>query len=467
MTESHVANFMSRTILLLTVSFFFQGSLSAVQLNPLFSDGMVLQRDVPTSVFGKADGNEKVTVKIAGKTYETEAEDGRWLVTLEPLSAGGPHVLSVTGDDEVTISDVLVGEVWICSGQSNMEWKFDEADGAEEERPQAVYPSIRTFEVSHNARQEPQDVFAGKWTKCTPESVDSFSAVAYYFARELHNRLGVPVGIIDSTWGGTPAQAWTSLEKLKENPALSHYVDEFDSFKERGFKDFDQRSATSLFNGMVSPMIPYTMKGVAWYQGESNAQQAHEYQTLLTTMIADWRGRWGQGAFPFYFVQIAPHKDMVPELREAQFKTHLDVENTALIVTTDVGDAEDIHPRQKEAVGTRLALAALAKDYDKDIEFSGPLFRKHEVRDGKVVLYFDHLGGGLVAKGDPLMGFEIAGEDGRWRTARAIIAGENVILSHDQVSVPTAARYGWANVPEVNLFNRADLPASPFRTGEH
>lgn len=520
----------SSTTTTLAALAFAAGSLHAeVKPNPLFTDGAVLQRGQAVPIWGTARDGEKVSVAIGDQTLTTTAANGTWRVELKPLTAGGPFTLTIAGDNTVTVNNVMVGEVWVCSGQSNMEWPFNKAANAAEERPKAIYPKIRMFTVAKTISIKPLAEARGSWVECSPETVGGFSAVGYFFARDLYQKLGIPVGMIHTSWGGTPAQAWTSIEGLEKDPALRGYADAAKSAienhpaavaaypaKREEFKaaksaweetvgkpyqealrawgeataaakaagqplppkpapaspqpaapkgpDGNQNSETTLFNGMVNPLIPYAIKGAIWYQGESNAGQSRLYQTLFPAMIADWRVRWNQGNFPFLFVQIAPFNGQPPEIREAQFLTLAKSENTAMAVTTDVGNAKDIHPTRKEPVGQRLALAARALAYGEKTEYSGPLYQSMAAKGDKIVLSFTHTGGGLVAKDGELKGFTIAGADGNFVSAKAVIDGSNVIVAAEGVAEPKAVRYGWENVPDVNLYNQEGLPASPFRT---
>lgn len=525
----NVKSFVSTTSLLAIAATFSSPLQADVKPNPLFTDGAVLQRGQAVPVWGSARDGEKVTVEIGDQKVSTTASNGKWSVELKPLKEGEALTMKITGDNTVTINNLLVGEVWVCSGQSNMEWKFAQSHNAKEEGPKANYPKIRMFTVKKTTATKPLTEADGSWVECSPQTVGGFSAVGYFFARDLHQKLGVPVGIIHTSWGGTPAQAWTSLEGFGDNPELKVYVDsankklstydaevaaypaqmeEFENktkqwnetvgnaYKEtlKAWTEAAEQAKkagqpqppkpvpstpqpkapakpepgsghpTALYNGMIAPIIPYAIKGAIWYQGESNAGQSKQYQTLFPAMIADWRGRWKQGDFPFFFVQIAPFKGQPPEIREAQFLTLAKVKNTAMAVTTDVGNANDIHPNQKEPVGQRLALAARALTYGEKIEYSGPLYESMTVKDGKIVLSFKHVGGGLVAKDGELKGFTIAGEDKKFVPAKAKIQGATIEVSAEGVADPKAARYGWENVPDVNLYNKEGLPASPFRT---
>jgi sialate O-acetylesterase len=500
-----------------------------IRPNPLFSDGAVLQRDQAVPIWGTARDGEKVTVELCGQKATTVAEKGVWRVELKPLRAGGPFTLTFTGDNSLTLNNILVGEVWICSGQSNMEWGFDRAANAAEERPKAVYPKIRMYTVAKKVSMKPLTEAPSTWVECSPEKVGGFSAVGYFFARDLYQKLGIPVGMIHTSWGGTPAQAWTSIEGLGSDPKLKGYLDaanaalanypaameaypvklaEFKAAKEvwdetvgkpyqLALKTWTEESAkakeagqsasakpqpaskapapptnpeggsnkeANLFNAMIHPLVPYAIKGAIWYQGESNASQSLLYQTLFPAMIADWRTRWKQGDFPFLFVQIAPFGGQPPEIREAQFLTLSKSPNTAMAVTTDVGDAKDIHPTRKEPVGQRLALAARALAYGEKVEYSGPLYQSMQVKGEEVILSFTHTGSGLVARDGELKGFTLAGADGKFVPATAKIDGSNILVTASGVTDPKAVRYGWENVPDVNLFNHEGLPASPFRT---
>jgi sialate O-acetylesterase len=450
-------------LLLLAVS-----SSSAVQAevkpNPLFTDGAVLQRGQNVPVWGTANDGEKVTVKFGGQTVTTTAQGGKWKVELKPLEAGGPFTMEISGENTVTLQNLLVGEVWVASGQSNMEWKFNASHDPEAERPKAKYPNIRMFTVTKAVSLEPLDEVKGSWVECSPQSVGNFSAVGYYFARDLQAKLGVPVGVIHTSWGGTPAQAWTSAEGFKGHSELQGYASQVKAAATAPPEKLGQNFPTVLYNGMLAPVIPYGMKGVIWYQGESNAGKSKEYQTLFPAMIADWREKWKIGDFPFLYVQIAPFKNQPPEIREAQLLTLPKTRNTAMVVTTDVGDANDIHPKRKEPVGHRLSLAARALAYGEKIEYSGPLFESMKATRGKAEISFRHTGGGLVAKDGELRGFTVAGADGNFVAAKAEIQGDKVVVSAEGVAAPKTVRYGWENVPDLNLFNKEGLPASPFRS---
>lgn len=480
------------------------GSVNAdVKPNPLFSDGAVLQQGVEIPVWGTAAAGEKVTVSLDGQEASATADaDGKWKVQLPSRQAGGPFVMTLSsGNKTIKLNDVFVGEVWVCSGQSNMEWKLAQAANAATEVPQANYPRIRMFTVPKNVSANPVSEAAGKWEVCTPATAPGYSAVGYFFARDLFKARSVPVGMIHSSWGGTPAEAWTSYAGLTTKPTLKFYTEALRKSVDGYFKSLEsvrktidpflakypeipstppwpndfptnlpvnpfssQNTPTVLYNGMIAPLIPYAIRGVIWYQGESNASQAKLYQTLFPAMIADWREKWGLGDFPFLFTQIAPFAGQPPEIRESQFLTLGKSAKTAMAVTTDVGDPQDIHPRKKEPVGQRLALAARALAYGESLEYSGPLFTSLKIDGSKAIVSFAHVGAGLTAQNGELKGFTIAGADGKFVPAQAEIVGETVVVSSPGVVAPTAVRYGWANVPDVNLFNKEGLPASPFRS---
>lgn len=500
-----------------------------IKPNPLFTDGAVLQSGQSVPVWGTARDGEKVTVEIGEQKVSTTATNGLWRVNLKPLTAGGPFTMTLTGDNVVTVNQILVGEVWVCSGQSNMEWPLQRADNADQEIPLANYPKIRMFTVKKNVSIKPLAEAEGRWVECSPASAGGFSAVGYFFARDLYQKLDVPVGMIHTSWGGTPAESWTSIEGLGKDPELKAHLDAaqaaianyptkvaaysekieaftaaqvaweetvnkpyavaLEAWKEEVAQaklanqalpekpklpsqkpsrpekpDGNQNSETTLFNGMLNPIVPYAIKGTIWYQGESNANRARLYRTLFPVMIADWREKWNQGNFPFLFVQIAPYRDQPAEIREAQLLTLAKSENTAMTVITDFGNANDIHPTQKEPVGHRLSLAARALAYGEKIEYSGPLYQSKSIQSDTIILSFTHVGGGLVAKDGDLKGFTIAAADGKFVPAKAVIEGTTIRVSAPDVKAPQAVRFGWENVPDLNLFNTDGLPASPFRT---
>jgi len=484
-----------------------------VKLPSVFGEHMVLQREMPVPVWGWADPGEKVTVTFAGQSKSATADsNGRWSVKLDALKAGGPHVLAVQGTNTVRFNDVFVGEVWLCSGQSNMAWTVNMSANKDAEIAAANYPQIRMLSVARKTAQQPQDNCQAEWKVCSPSTVGGFSAVGYFFGRELHQQLGVPVGLIDSSWGGTPIQAWTCVKAQLEVRQLAPIIEAFEKAAasynaDRARENYEKQLAkwkemaakakkegkpaprrpqspqdpgTSphgpgrLFNGMIAPLAPYAIRGAIWYQGESNAGNAKIYGLQLRTMIANWRSLWKQGDFAFLSVQLpnfmAPQQQPSetggwPLIRE-QFLQTLSVPNTGMAVTIDIGEANDIHPRNKQDVGKRLAQWALAKVYGKDVIPSGPLYRSMRKDGSKIVLEFDYADGLTARGGQKLKGFAIAGPDRKFVWAEAQIVGDKVIVSSPEVKTPVAVRYGWANNPDCNLYNKAGLPASPFRTDD-
>lgn len=467
-------------------------SRAEVKPHALFSDHMVIQRDMAAPVWGTAEPGQEVTVSIAGQTKKAvTGPDGKWQVKLDPLPAGGPHELSI---GQVALKNVLVGEVWVCSGQSNMEWSVRSSANPEAEIAGANYPKIRLFTAPRRSIDTPQKDVNGAWKPCSPETIAGFSAVAYFFGRELWKTLEVPVGLIHSSWGGTAAELWTRRGVLEADADFKGLLDAYDKRREahasalERHKEAAQKAKaegkpapkappgpglapSSLYNGMIAPLIPYAIRGAIWYQGESNASRARQYQKLFPAMIKNWREDWGQGDFPFLFVQLAnfmarkpdPSESAWAELREAQLRT-LSVPKTGMAVIVDIGDAKDIHPKNKQDVGRRLALAAQAVAYGRDVVSSGPIFDSMNVEGDRVRLTFKHVGGGLVARGEKLTGFAIAGADKKFAWADAKIDGSHVIVWSDKVPQPAAVRYAWADNPECNLYNKEGLPASPFRT---
>jgi sialate O-acetylesterase len=473
---------------------------AAVKPHGLFTDNAVLQQGVPVPVWGTASDGEKVTVKLNGQEVSTTAQDGKWMVRLKPLKAGGPFTLTIAGENTIELKNVLVGEVWICSGQSNMQRSVTQSANPQETAANSKDSMLRLFTVQRRAADAPEsDLRQGNWSECAPDTVPSFSAVAYFFGRDLRKALNVPVGLISTNVGGTPAEAWTRRGVLESDPMLRGYLERhelavknypqaLERFREAEAKAKAEgkqpprppadpaqsaQRPCGLYNAMIAPLIPYAIKGAIWYQGESNAGRAYEYRTLFPAMIRNWREDWKQGDFSFLFVQLAPFMQIVSEpqesawaeLREAQLLT-LKTPKTGMAVITDAGDPNDIHPKQKEPVGARLALAARRIAYGERIVHSGPIYRSMKVEGNKVTLTFNNVGGGLVAKDGELKGFAIAGEDKKFVNAQAEIQGNTVVVWSSQIEHPVAVRYGWANCPVVNLFNKAGLPASPFRTDD-
>lgn len=625
---------------------------ASLRLPKILGDHMVLQQKSFAKIWGWAEPEQvvKVTTSWNHKTYRVVTDqEGNWQVRVATGKAGGPYTVTIEADITRVLEDILLGEVWICSGQSNMEWPLSRAETAAEELPRSEYPEIRLFTVEKNIASIPNKDFNGSWELCSPKNAGSFSAVGYFFGQMLHQELGVPVGLVNTSWGGTPSESWTSREKLSEFGDFDQQLEvlygtsnaemeearkeqlrieamiknqqDFENMENIGFSEgwmnpeFDDSSwgtmtcpaewssieevgmlegvvwmrklitlpkqwkgkaltlelgpvdemdityingvevgsmrkvndwntprvyevpatlltsgqiqlsirivntngqggifgkpeqlkiypagssdkkpvllggswkyriaykfpevpmminshtPSVLYNGMLHPMRDLAVKGAIWYQGESNRTRAFQYRTIFPGMIEDWRAAWNQGDFPFYFVQIAPFnygsEETSPELREAQLLTLSKVNHTGMAVTMDIGNPDDIHPTNKRDVGKRLALWALAKDYEKELVFSGPLYKEHIVEGNKIRIYFNCTGGGLEARGGPLTHFEIAGEDQVFHPAEAIIDGEAVVVSAAQVASPVAVRYGWSNAAEPNLSNAEGLPASSFRT---
>lgn len=472
-----------------------------VKPNTLCTEGMVLQQKAKVHIWGTADKGEKVTVSFRGKDTSVDADqDGKWLVTLESGEAGGPLPMTIAGKNKIEYKNVLVGEVWVCSGQSNMEWSINASNQGDKDSAMKAEenPNLRMFTVQKNTQAEPVTDVKGSWVEAGPKTVGGFSAVGYFFARDLQQKLKVPVGMIHTSWGGTRAEAWTSPAVLAADQDYKGELEKFHKDYEAYKKDtqnvknpMNANSPSVLYNGMIAPILNYTIAGAIWYQGESNAGKAYAYRTLFPMMIKNWRADWKQGDFPFYFVQLAPftavNKDPGEsnwaELREAQSLT-LKIPNAGQAVITDLGDENDIHPTPKQPVGERLALIARNKVYGEKVEYSGPVFKEMKIEGNKAVLTFDHADGletkNLVlvprdkhkewriqdGTAKELMGFTICGEDKKFHNAKAEIVNGTVVVTCDDVAKPVAVRYGWAQHPVVNLYNKAGLPASPFRTDD-
>ncbi|MCC9137607.1 sialate O-acetylesterase [Pontibacter silvestris] len=439
-----------------------------VQLPAVFSNHMVLQQNSEVTVWGWAKTGEEVTVIPSWNNtpIKVKADNlAKWQVKLQtPAAGGGPYTIKVQGYNTIEIEDVLIGEVWLCSGQSNMEWTARAGiDHAAEEVPKANYPSIRFFSVQHRTADAPQLDLNGEWVVCTPKTMIDFSAVGYFFGRELYQNLNVPVGLINSSWGGTPAEIWMNADTIAADKELAEAAAELKEV------EWGPVQPGKAYNAMIAPLIPFKIAGALWYQGEANTGNPEEYAQLLPALIRNWRSEWNS-KFPFYFVQIAPWKDYAPQqgvlLRDAQRRS-LRVPNTGMVVVSDIGNNDNIHPTNKIDVGVRLANWALNKTYGKkDIVFSGPLYRDMKVEGKKIRIFFDHIGKGLVTKGKELTGFEIAGPDQKFVKANAKIDGNTVVVQAKSVKNPVAVRFEWSNAVDPNLFNTAGLPASSFRTDD-
>ena len=476
-----------------------------VRLPVLVADHMVVQRGGPARIWGRAEPGEAVSVSFRGETRRAAADgDGLWEVWLSPGEAGGPFELAIEGRNRIVLKDVLVGDVWIAAGQSNMEWPLEWAGEAEAELAAARHPRLRLFRAMHRLSEYALDDLYGKpWAESSPQTARDFSAVGYHFGRYLEESAGVPIGLIQVAWGGTPVDAWTRLGAITADAALLPSLAEWARRMEghpaallryqRECRQWEAAAAEAkaagrrlppnpvrpagpespwrpgaIYNAMVAPATRFRIRGVIWYQGESNttAERAPVYGRLFRTMIEDWRRAWGQGDFPFLFVQLANFagapESQWPEVREEQRQT-LGLANTAMAVTIDLGEANNIHPRNKREVGRRLALAARALVYGEKIVWSGPLFRQATREGAGVRLWFDHASGGLVARGGRLRGFELAGADGKFAPAEARVEGATVVVTSSGVAAPRQVRYGWAANPDCNLYNAEGLPASPFR----
>ena len=444
-----------------------------VRLPSIIGSNMVLQRDRDVPIWGWDDPGATVTVSIAGQTQSATADGkGRWLVHLDKSPAGGPHTMTIEGTSKLALEGVLFGEVWLCSGQSNMEWAVNNSNNPEEERAAGNYPNIRHIKIPHRPADSPQDnVPSNGWQPTTPQTVGGFTAVGYFFGRHLHKELDVPIGLIGSNWGGTRIEPWTPPEGFQHIPALKNIADNLDKFPSKNAKGaINHQTSLALYNGMIHPLLPYSIRGAIWYQGESNNGEGMLYHEKMKALIHGWRTVWNNPELPFYFVQLAPYRyggdpERLAGIWEAQAAT-LSVPHTGMAVTVDIGNVKDIHPRNKQDVGKRLALWALAKTYGKsDTVYSGPLYRSMKVEGDAIRLSFNHVGSGLISRdGQPLSHFTIAGEDSKFVPATATIDGETIIVQADGVSSPKAVRFAWHQEAEPNLSNKDGLPASPFRT---
>ena len=491
-------------------------SAAPVGLAPLFGDHAVLQRDKPVPVWGWAGAGDPISVSFRGQTVRaTAAADGRWSVTLSPMGASAdPADLVVAGRNTVTLHDVVVGEVWLCSGQSNMEFTVDDGgqsyhvNNSKMELAAANYPMIRQLKVERTVKVAPADtVNTSGWKAASPETAGQFTAVGYFFARDIQNAIGVPIGIVDSPWGGTPVESWmsdparnsTSLASTLDarwTKAMSEWpperVAKYPAEMEAWSKAEAHATATNtknplhwpqppastnspalpggLYNGMIAPLEPGAFRGILWYQGESNADHPSEYAELFGTMIKSWRAAFGQGDLPFYYVQIANYGDENERtnrdwarLREAQTQV-LSLPNTGMAVTIDIGEAHNIHPRNKQELGRRLALIARAKVYGVPPEASGPVFAGATVEGGAIRVRFTHAGDELSARGGEVQALEVAGEDKVFHPASAVIETDTLLVSSADVEAPVAVRYAWTNSPQANLYGDSGLPAAPFRS---
>ncbi|MGO8705759.1 MAG: sialate O-acetylesterase [Candidatus Brocadiia bacterium] len=507
---------------------------AAVRLSRIFSDGMVLQREMPVPVWGFAKAGEKVTVRFGGQEKSATADEGgKWMVRLDAMPASAsPREMTVAGENTLTLRDVLVGEVWLCGGQSNMEMNVGSSMDFGAEKAAATNSAIRQVKIPRSIAAAPRDDLSdspGKWAVCAPATVGEFTAAGYFFAREIAKDLDVPVGLVSDCWGGTSIEPWTPVEGFRlptsdsQMRDLSRRVDSWNPATEAGQAAYLQylekvkewipaaESAvaakrvpppapkppepepnngqpTYLFNAMIAPVIPYAIRGAIWYQGEANGGEGMVYFHKMKALVGGWRQLWGEGDFPFYYVQLPGWQRSDPakpaggdgwaRLREAQLR-FLTFPNTGMAVAIDLGEADNIHPKDKQDVGMRLALCALGGTYGKKIVFSGPLYKSLAIEGDKIRIAFDHAEGGLIAgeknglgpvseaKDGKLRWFAIAGKDKVWYWADAVIDGQTVLVSSDKVPEPVAVRYAFAMNPEgANLYNKDGLPASPFRTDD-
>ncbi|MEN6405272.1 MAG: sialate O-acetylesterase [Thermoguttaceae bacterium] len=486
---------------------------AALELPKIFGDHMVLQQGQPVPVWGSGNTGDEVTVSIAGQTVKTEVDDnGRWSVTLAKLEVGEKPLemtVKTSAGDTITYKDVLVGEVWLCSGQSNMRRGVIASENGKREVAAAQFPQIRLITVPNVGTQEPQSNFSGEWVACSPQTISKFSAVGYFFGRMIHQELKTPVGLIDCSWSGSACESWINRSALESDPEYRDLLAKWDELMktydpQKAEKEWQDKKAewqrqvtdakasgktppkepakpndprtgnvrpANCYNGMLLPLKPFAIRGVIWYQGEANIGRPDQYRHLFPLLIRQWREEWGQGDFPFGFVQIAPYryKNQNPtkcaELWEAQTMTLQTSPNTGMAVTMDIGDIHNIHPKNKQEVGRRLGLWALANVYGRSLVYSGPLYKSMAVEGDKIRVRFDHVGGGLVAKdGKPLAEFTIAGEDQRFEPATAVIDGDAVVVHSDNVAKPVAVRFAWRDTALPNLANKEGLPAASFRT---
>lgn len=493
--------------------------LADVSLPSVLSSHMVLQRDIPVPVWGWAGAGEQVAVSFAGQTKTTSADgDGRWMVKLDALPVNAqPQAMMIKGGNEIKLDDILVGEVWIGSGQSNMQWSVESSLNPQQEIAEANYPNIRLFNVPLVSSPVKNDNVNASWAACSPQSAPKFSAVLYFMGRHLHKELNVPVGLIASSWGGSRIEPWTPVEGFEQVPsqrdnvrtirmntpgypehdnAMQGYLGQVQAWAVAG-KDLvkarkplpplpdrpgplahGHQQLVGTYNAMIHPLVPFAIRGAVWYQGESNNGEGMLYLDRMKALIGGWRAVWKQGEFPFYHVQLAPYNysrkgpevdratTALAEIWEAQAESVKQIPHTGMAVITDIGNVADIHPKNKQEAGRRLALIALANDYGrKDLVFSGPVFREHAADGARIRVKFDHTGGGLASRDSkPLTWFEVAGADGKFVAADAAIDGNDVLVSAAGVAEPKAVRFAWSQIAEPNLMNKEGLPAGAFRT---
>ena len=510
---------MKITVIVLISSLLFLSpafAFAEVKLPRIFGNNMVLQRDMPAPIWGWAAADDEISITLSRQNEEAEIvhtdtvkadEKGNWRAVLPATTAGGPYTLNVVGSNTVELTNILFGEVWVCSGQSNMAWSVNASKNRDAEIAAAKYPMIRLFNIPRASSGLPALDVNAEWRPTSPNTVRHFSAVAYFFGRHLHKELDVPIGLINTSWGGSRIEPWTPPVGFETVPTLSSITEEVEDIKNdyrlqlsdklKQLEDWiaESREAlendgvilqipenihplmphqkpTAIYNRMIYPIIPFAIRGALWYQGESNMREGMVYHEKMKALIHGWRKVWEQGDFPFYFVQLAPwggydrnDPTHLPRLWEAQTAT-LALPNTGMVVTTDIGNIRDIHPRNKQDVGLRLAYWALAKTYGKDdVAYSGPLYKSMEVEGSTIRISFDYVGSGLMSRdGEPLTWFQIAGEEKQFVEAVAVVDGDTVVVSSNSVPSPVAVRFGWNQIAEPNLMNKEGLPVSPFRT---
>jgi sialate O-acetylesterase len=457
------------TVVLFTLTSIF--AQAETKLPSILGSHMVLQRDAACPIWGWDDAGTAVTVSFGDQTHTAKAgKDGRWQVKLTAMKASAKgRALTVKGSSTVKLEDVLVGEVWLCSGQSNMEWTVSRSTNAKEEIANAKHPLIRHIKIPHRPSAKPEsDVPSTGWQPSTPKVTGNFTAVGYYFARYLQGELNVPIGLIGSNWGGTRIEPWIPPAGFKSVPALKNIADKLDEFPQKNGNRINHQSALALYNGMIHPLLPYTIKGALWYQGESNNGEGMLYYEKMRALISGWRSVWHNADMPFLFVQLAPYKyggdpKRLAGIWQAQLSAVKNIPHTGMAVTTDITTLRNIHPPNKQDVGKRLALWALANTYGKKgLVYSGPLFKSLTIKDGRAIVDFNHAEGIKSRDGKPLTHFELLTAEGQWFPAGAYVHEGKIIVNSKAVRNPIGVRLGWDQLAEPNLVNGAGLPASPF-----
>jgi Domain of unknown function (DUF303). len=456
-----------------------------VKLAPLFSDHMVLQQKSDVPIWGTASPSQEIVIMTSWnkRTYKTKSDkDGKWIQEVRTPKAGGPYYISISNGVSVKLDDVLIGEVWLCSGQSNMSMPvkgWGKVNDFEEVIRNCSNNKIRLLQVNQNTSPEKIKDFTvlgdNGWQICSPSILEEFSAIAYFFGKDINKYLNVPVGLINSSWGGTILEAWTSIESLRDmrgrDDAFKQLKDYQDKCKDGNIDSSNPNIFSVLFNAMINPLIPYKIKGALWYQGESHVGQPILYRDILPNLISDWRNLWGYD-FPFHVVQLANYINSKENedtgwagIREAQDFSSRNVKDVGLAVTIDIGDPNDIHPKNKQEAGRRLALVARAQTYGQNVVCSGPQFDSYKIEGDKIRLSFMNVKKGFVIKdGDIIKGFTISGIDHTFHKADAVIDGKTILVSSTEVKQPLAVRFAWSDNPEINLYNKEGLPCSSFRT---